>query len=65
MALTKAEMADGGHTQSQKVYYCQLCDQFGRGNHYKEHHIDTGKCEGKGVKNWYARKFNRMISNLF
>lgn len=54
----------GGHVQSQILYYCPLCDDVGGGNRFKGHHLNRQACEGKGVVNHYAKKFNKRISKL-
>ena len=55
----------GGLSHSQKVYWCELCQQPGQGPKFKNHHINTGRCEGKGVKNYYSKKRLAQIMNLF
>lgn len=55
----------GGRTQSQKIHYCELCDQFGRGNKFLGFHIKSRRCEGRGVVNYYARLMNEIVTKLF
>jgi len=55
----------GGHTHSQKVYFCELCQQPGQGARFKEHHINTQNCEGRGVKNYHSKKRLEQSKNLF
>lgn len=69
MGYTKEGAARGGHTQSQKIHYCHLCDEYGQGPVYKKHHVDEGKCEGKGHSNWRgrqnAKRLAKLLGNLF
>lgn len=69
MAYPKDAARRGGLTQTQKIHYCPLCDGFGQGPIYKKHHVEEGKCEGKGHANWRGRqnslRLARMLSNLF
>jgi len=55
----------GGVVQSKILHHCTLCDQVGFGNRFKQYHLDTKKCNGRGVKNYYAKLLNKRISNLW
>ena len=65
MKINKDAMAAGGHGQSKNLYWCTKCQQGGRGNRFKQFHLDQGQCEGKGVKNYYARLSNKRAGNIF
>lgn len=55
----------GGITHSQKIYWCELCQQPGQGARFKQHHVDTQQCNGRGVKNYYSRMRLRRFKDLF
>lgn len=61
MPVTKEAQKQGGYTQSSKLHYCPMCDQFGRGNRFYSFHVLKGQCEGRGVKNYYSKKFQRDL----
>lgn len=60
--FTKKDMAKGGRNQAKNIHQCPTCGDFGYANSMVRH---MKSCDGSGVKNYYTRKFNKQLKNLF
>ena len=59
----------GGKTSSSKIHYCVDCEVFGENQRFYQHHVLTGNCQGRGLKNYWAKKNHlrwvKIFANLF
>ena len=57
MNVPTQKRAEGGRTQSQKVYYCTECGSISGGNRFVSEHL-AKPCKGQTAKTAFATKRN-------